>query len=150
MRHHGLSGTLGLTFSGCSWILFSIGYFVYDTSTVLENAKGVDRNSNSNDSRHDPLLHCWLGRGSIRMTADKTHYSTVGLGGPQFEWQQTWPITPLLAWEGLFNTNCDHVSVLNIRVKCWTSHVTGWAELLQSWTLCIINLFLMTYRLLHV
>ena len=186
MRHHGLSGTLGLTISGCSWILFSIGYFLYDISTVLENAQGVNRSSNSKDSRHDPLLYCWLGRGSIRMTADMTDHFTVGLGGAQFEWQQTWPITPLLAWEGLnsndsrhdpllhcwlgrgsirmtadmadhsavglggaqfelqqtwpitplmaweglFNTNCDHVNVLNIRVKCWPSHVTGWAELL--------------------
>jgi hypothetical protein len=115
MRHHGLSGTLGLTFSGCSWILFSIGYCLYDISTVLENAQGVNRSSNSKDSRHDPLLHCWLGMGSIRMTTDMTDHSTVGLGGGQFEWQQTWPITPLLAWEGLNSNDNRHDRSLH----CW-------------------------------
>ena len=83
------------------WLFFYI-------STVLENDKGVNRSSNTNDSRHDPLLHRWLGRGSIRMTADMTDHFIVGLGEAQFEWQQTWPITPLLAWEGLNSNDSRH------------------------------------------
>jgi hypothetical protein len=60
---------------------FLLAIFVYDIYTVLENVKGVNRSSNTNDSRHDALLHCWLGRGSIRMTADMADHSAVGLGG---------------------------------------------------------------------
>jgi hypothetical protein len=86
---------------------------------------------NSNDSRYGRSLHCWLRRGSIRMTADMTHYSTVGLGGAlQYK---------------LRSCKCIKHSRQMLTLTCnWVSRIV------VILNLYIIYLLFMTYKFPHV